>query len=149
MYALQYNGSAKKIIAINYIQNGCERLLPEEGIGGVRPFVTEQLKGIKGSWSLRMLLSREAGSEVKVGSLREQCVWVRGFNASVVPTYARMRMCDHVYASTCAGRDYARHNMDPSGQAFAGQVPVDRGSRRKEDDKEGRCLLWRWGPAEK
>lgn len=96
-----------------------------------------------------MLLSREAGSEVKVGSLREQHVWVQGFNGSAVPTYARMRMCGHVYASTCAGRGYAQHNMDPSGQAFAGQVPVDRGSRREEDDKEeGCCLLWRWGPAE-
>lgn len=118
--ALQCNGSTKKIIAINYIQNTHERLLPEEGIGGVRPFVTEELKSIKGRWSRRMLLSRDTGSEVKIGSLREQCVWVQGFNAFVVPAYAQMPMCDHVYVSTCAGRDYTQHNMDPSGQAFAG-----------------------------
>lgn len=103
--AFKCNASAKKIIAINCIQNSRERLLPEEGIGGARPFVTEQLKGVKGRWNPRMALSRDAGSEVKIGSLREQCAWVQGFKGSVVPAYARMRMCDHVYVSTCAGRD--------------------------------------------
>lgn len=38
---------------------------------------------------------------------------------------AQMPMCYHVYVSTCAGQDYTRHNADPSGQAFPGQVPVD------------------------
>lgn len=96
-----------------------------------------------------MLLSRDASSEVKIGSLREQFVWVQGFNGFVVPTKARMPMCYHVYVSTCARQDYTQHNTDPSGQAFPGQVPVDRKSIREEDDEEGWWLLWRWGPAEK
>lgn len=91
-----------------------------------------------------MPLSRDTSSEVKIGSLREQCVWVQGFNRFAVPTYARMPMCGHVYVSTCTRRDYTQHNMDPSGQAFAGQVPVDGGSIREEDDEEGWCLLWCW-----
>lgn len=102
MKALQSSGSAKKIIATNFIQNTHERLLPEEGIGGVRPF--EELKGMKGRG---MLLSRDASSKVKIGSLREQFVWVQGFNGFAVPTKARMPMCHHVYVSTCAGQDYA------------------------------------------
>lgn len=133
---MQSSRSAKKIIAINYIQNTHERLLPEEGIGGVRPFVTEELEGMKGRGCLRMLLSRDASSEVKIGSLKERFVWVRGFNGFAVPTKAQMPMCYHVCVSTCAGQDYTQHNMDPSGQAFPGRVPVDRESIRAKDDEK-------------
>lgn len=48
-----------------------------------------------------------------------------------VPTYAQTPVCEHVSVSACAGRGYTRHKMDPSGQAFSGQVPVD-GERRRE-----------------
>lgn len=92
---------------------------------------------MKGRGSMRMLLSREASSEVKIGSLKEQFVWVQGFNGFAVPPKAQMPMCYHVYASTCAGQDYTQHNTDPSGQAFPGQVPVDRERRREEDDEKG------------
>lgn len=104
---------------------------------------------MKGREGLRMLLSRDASSEVKIGSLREQFVWVQGFNGFAMPTKARIPMCYHVYMSTCAGQDYIEHNTDPSGQAFPGQVPVDRESIREEDDEEAWWLLWLWGPAEK
>lgn len=69
---------------------------------------------------------------------------MQGFNGFAVPNKAQMPMCYHVYVPTCA-----QHNTDPSGQAFPGQVPVDRESIRKEDDEKGWWLLWRWGPAEK
>lgn len=52
---------------------------------------------------VRMLLSRDTGSEVNIGSLREQCVWVQGVSVCVVPTYAQTPMCEHVYVSACAG----------------------------------------------
>lgn len=40
-----------------------------------------------------------------------------------------------------AGCGNTQHKIDPSGQAFSGQVPVDKQSKKEKDDDEG------WGPA--
>lgn len=55
----------------------------------------------------------------------------------VVPTYAKTPMCEHVYVSACAGWGYTQHKMDPSGQAFSGQVPVDVERKKEREDDEG------------
>lgn len=55
----------------------------------------------------------------------------------VVPTYAQTPMCEHVYVSLCTGWGYTQHKMDPSGQAFSGQVPVDVERKKEREDDEG------------
>lgn len=77
---------------------------------------------------VRMLPSRDTGSEVNIGSLREQCVCGCRVSVCVLCLLMHKRLC--VSMCTCL-HVLGGVKMDPSGQAFSGRVPVDRESRRE------------------
>lgn len=89
-------------------------------------------------------LQRDTGSEVSLGSFGgsvRACVCVsemEGAPALVVPssyTSTDVRACVCLRA---LDRVTCNTEMDPSGQAFSGQVPVDTRRKRERDDDEGR-----------